>query len=62
MYLAAIVHDYGHKGVNNEFLVRVQDPLAVRDTGSTFELCCAGAQRVFLVQVQDYLTAVADIS
>jgi hypothetical protein len=32
VYLAAIVHDFQHKGVNNDFLVRVNDPLAVRGT------------------------------
>ena len=30
MYLSAIIHDYGHKGVNNDYLVKVQDPLALR--------------------------------
>eukprot|EP00195_Chlamydomonas_chlamydogama_P006345 CAMPEP_0202897216 /NCGR_PEP_ID=MMETSP1392-20130828/6039_1 /ASSEMBLY_ACC=CAM_ASM_000868 /TAXON_ID=225041 /ORGANISM="Chlamydomonas chlamydogama, Strain SAG 11-48b" /LENGTH=1191 /DNA_ID=CAMNT_0049582803 /DNA_START=21 /DNA_END=3596 /DNA_ORIENTATION=- len=28
-YLAAAIHDYQHKGVNNAFLVRVSDPLAL---------------------------------
>eukprot|EP00798_Chlamydomonas_sp_ICE-L_P002633 gene2633-5006_t len=28
-YLSAIIHDYEHKGVNNDFLVRVSDELAV---------------------------------
>lgn len=27
-YLAAISHDYEHKGLNNDFLVRVGDDLA----------------------------------
>ena len=26
----AVVHDYEHKGVNNDFLVKTSDPLAVR--------------------------------
>ena len=30
MFLAAIIHDYDHKGVNNDFLVKSQDDLAVR--------------------------------
>ena len=25
--LAAVVHDYQHKGVNNDFLIRARDPL-----------------------------------
>ena len=28
-YLAAIIHDYEHRGVNNEFLIRSSDPLAL---------------------------------
>ena len=30
LYLAAIIHDYDHRGVNNQFLVRSVDPLALR--------------------------------
>ncbi len=30
MYLAAIIHDYDHRGVNNQFLIRSVDPLALR--------------------------------
>lgn len=29
-YLAAIVHDYEHKGVNNDFLIKSSDTLALR--------------------------------
>lgn len=28
-YIAAIVHDYGHLGVSNKFLVGCSDPLAL---------------------------------
>ena len=28
-YLAAIIHDYEHRGVNNDFLIRSSDPLAL---------------------------------
>ena len=28
-YMAAIIHDYDHRGVNNHFLVRAGDPLAL---------------------------------
>ena len=31
-YMAAICHDYAHKGVNNDFLIKTQDDLAVRET------------------------------
>jgi len=29
-YLAAVIHDYEHKGYNNDFLVKTKDPLAIR--------------------------------
>lgn len=29
MYLSAVVHDYEHRGVNNDFLTRISDPLAL---------------------------------
>jgi len=29
MYLAAIVHDYGHKEVNNDYLIKTSDNLAL---------------------------------
>lgn len=28
-YLSAIIHDYEHRGVNNDYLVRVSEPLAI---------------------------------
>ena len=28
-YLAAIIHDYEHRGVNNDFLIKSSDPLAL---------------------------------
>ena len=28
-FLSAIIHDYDHRGVNNDFLVRTADPLAL---------------------------------
>ena len=28
-YLAATIHDYGHRGVNNDFLIKTSDPLAL---------------------------------
>ena len=30
LFVAACVHDYEHPGVNNVFLVNIQDPIAVR--------------------------------
>ena len=29
MYLAAVIHDYDHRGVTNAFLIQDEDPLAV---------------------------------
>ena len=29
MYLAAIIHDYGHKEVNNDYLIKTSDSLAL---------------------------------
>ena len=29
VYLSAIIHDFDHRGVNNQFLVRAADPLAI---------------------------------
>ena len=29
MYLAAVIHDFGHKGVNNDFLIKSHDRLAL---------------------------------
>ncbi len=29
VYLSAIIHDFDHRGVNNQFLVRSGDPLAL---------------------------------
>ena len=29
-YMAAVCHDYAHKGVNNDFLIKTQDDLAIQ--------------------------------
>ena len=29
MYIAAVIHDFGHKGVNNDFLIKSHDRLAL---------------------------------
>lgn len=33
LLIAAIIHDYGHPGVNNQFLYRIMDPLAIQFNG-----------------------------
>lgn len=30
IFTAASVHDFQHPGVNNEFLIKIQDPIAIR--------------------------------
>ena len=42
MYMSAVIHDYGHKGVNNDFLVKTQDDLAVQYNGLAVQFNDAG--------------------
>lgn len=37
--LAAIVHDFEHRGLNNDFLVKSADPLAVSSGSSSWIPC-----------------------
>ena len=38
-FFAAIVHDYDHRGFNNDFLVKTSDPLAVSSLSSRCMAC-----------------------
>lgn len=33
LLVGSIIHDYGHPGVNNQFLYRIMDPDAIRYNG-----------------------------
>ena len=33
LLVATIIHDYGHPGVNNNFLYRIMDPIAIQFNG-----------------------------
>ena len=49
---AAIIHDYGHQGVNNDFLIKTRDELAIRynDSSPNESNHCAAA---YALQMSD---------
>ena len=56
-YWAALVHDYDHKGLNNDFLIRTAHPLAITysDQSPLENHHIAAATRVFLEPECRYL-------
>ena len=56
-YWAALVHDYDHKGLNNDFLIRTAHPLAITysDQSPLENHHIAAATRVFVEPECQYI-------